>query len=71
MEEVHPMLLELSNAEVRELKQALESALRGLLDEIAHADQRAYRDMLRKRYDQLDQLQRRLDISVESDQVYA
>ena len=65
------MMLELSNVEARELKQALESALRHLLDEIAHADQRAYRDMLRERYDRLEQLNRRLDISVESDQIYA
>ncbi|WP_224247594.1 hypothetical protein [Hyalangium gracile] len=65
------MLLELSAPEARELKQALESALRQLLEEIAHADQRAYRDMLRERYDRLEQLNRRLDIPVESDSAYA
>jgi hypothetical protein len=65
------MLLELSAPEARDLKQALESALRQLLDEIAHADQRAYRDMLRERYDRMEQLNRRLDIPVESDSVYA
>jgi hypothetical protein len=65
------MLLELSAPEARDLKQSLESALRQLLDEIAHADQRAYRDMLRERYDRMEQLNRRLDIPVESDSVYA
>lgn len=65
------MLLELSPPEARDLKQALESALRKLLEEIAHADQRAYRDMLRERYDRLDQLNRRLDVSVEGESVYA
>ncbi|MFL5345142.1 MAG: hypothetical protein ACJ8AT_10120 [Hyalangium sp.] len=65
------MLLELSAPEARDLKQALEAALRQLLDEIAHADQRAYRDMLRERYDRLEQLNRRMDIPVESDSVYA
>jgi hypothetical protein len=65
------MLLELSAPEARELKQSLESALRRLLEEIAHADQRAYRDMLRERYDRLEQLNRRLDVSVEGDSVYA
>ncbi|NMO16693.1 hypothetical protein HPC49_33115 [Pyxidicoccus fallax] len=65
------MLLELSAVEARELKQALESALRVLLDEIAHADQRAYRDMLRERYDRMDQLNRRLEMSLEGNQVYA
>jgi hypothetical protein len=65
------MLLELSNPEARELKQSLESSLRRLLEEIAHADQRAYRDMLKERYERLDQLNRRLDVSVEGDPVFA
>lgn len=65
------MLLELSAVEARELKQALDSALRVLLDEIAHADQRAYRDMLRERYDRMDQLNRRLEMTLEGNQVYA
>ena len=65
------MLLELSTPEARDLKQALESALHQLLEEIAHADQRAYRDMLRERYDRMEQLNRRLDIPVDSDSVYA
>jgi hypothetical protein len=65
------MLLELSTPEARELKQALESALRQLLEEIAHADQRAYRDMLKERYDRMEQVNRRLDIPVESDTAYA
>jgi hypothetical protein len=65
------MLLELSAIEARELKQALDSALRVLLDEIAHADQRAYRDMLRERYDRMEQLNRRLEMTLEGNQVYA
>ncbi len=65
------MLLELSATEARELKQAMESTLRRLLEEIAHADQRAYRDMLRERYARMEQLNRRLNISVEEDSVYA
>jgi hypothetical protein len=65
------MLLELSELEAREMKQALDSALRTLLDEIAHADQRAYKAALRERYDRLEQLNRRLELSLESSQVYA
>ena len=65
------MLLELSTPEARELKQSLESSLRRLLEEIAHADQRAYRDMLKERYERLDQLNRRLEVSVEGDSVFA
>jgi hypothetical protein len=65
------MLLELSAPEARELKQSVESSLRRLLEEIAHADQRAYRDMLKERYERLDQLNQRLDVSVESESVFA
>jgi len=65
------MLLELSPTEARELKQAMESSLRRLLEEIAHADQRAYRDMLRERYARMEQLNRRLNLPVEDDSVYA
>ena len=65
------MLLELSSVEARELKQALDSALRVLLDEIAHADQRAFRDMLRERYERMEQLTRRLEMTLEGSQVYA
>jgi hypothetical protein len=65
------MLLEMSAPEARELKQSVESSLRRLLEEIAHADQRAYRDMLKERYERLDQLNRRLDVSVESESVLA
>lgn len=65
------MLLELSAVEAREVKQALDTALRALLEEMAHADPRAHRDLLRERYERLDQLNRRLDMSLEGEQVYA
>ncbi|MBZ4398317.1 hypothetical protein OWM54_22845 [Myxococcus sp. MISCRS1] len=65
------MLLELSEVEGRELKQALDTALRELLDEISRTDQRAYRDMLRERHDRLEQLNRRLEMSLEGNPVYA
>ena len=65
------MLLEMTAVEARELKEVLDSSLRELLDEIAHADHRAYREMLQGRYSRLEQLNRRLEASVESDQVYA
>ncbi len=65
------MLLELSAVEARELKQALDTALRSLLEEMAQAGAGAYRDLLRERYARLDQLNRRLDMSLEGDQVYA
>ena len=65
------MLLELNAEESRELKEVVDSRLRALLEEIAHADNRAYRDMLRGRYQRLEQLNHRLETSVESEQVYA
>ncbi|NOK22194.1 hypothetical protein [Corallococcus carmarthensis] len=65
------MLLELSNEESRVLKDAVDSSLRTLLDEIAHADQREFKEALRQRYDRLAALQHRLEPIVESEQVYA
>ena len=65
------MLLELTDVEARELKEVVDSSLRKLLDEIAHADHRAYREMLQARYSRLEQLNHRLGASVESEQVYA
>jgi hypothetical protein len=65
------MLLELTDVEARELKEVLDSSLRKLLDEIAHADHRAYREMLQARYNRLEQLNHRLGTSVEGEQVYA
>jgi hypothetical protein len=65
------MLLELTAVEARDLKEVLDSSLRELLDEIAHADHRAYREMLQARYDRLEQLNRRIVASAETDQVYA
>ncbi len=65
------MLLELSEVEAREMKQALDSALHTLLGELAHADQRAYQAMLRERYERLEQLNRRLELSLEGSQAYA
>lgn len=65
------MLLELTAVEARDLKEVLDASLRELLAEIDHADNRAFRQMLRERYDRLEQLNHRLGSSVESDQVYA
>jgi hypothetical protein len=65
------MLLELTAVEARELKEVLDSSLRELLAEIDHADNRAFREMLRERYDRLEQLGHKLGASVESEQVYA
>jgi len=65
------MLLELTAVEARDLKEVLDASLRELLAEIDHADNRAFRQMLRERYDRLEQLNHRLGSSVETDQVYA
>ncbi|RKG70778.1 hypothetical protein D7V80_04265 [Corallococcus sp. CA054B] len=65
------MLLELSNDESRVLKDAVDSSLEMLLDEIAQADQRELKEALHQRYERLVALQRRLEPVVESEQVYA
>jgi hypothetical protein len=65
------MLLEMNAEETRELREVMDAQLRSLLEEIAHADNRAYREMLRNRYQRLEQLHHRLGTSVESEQLYA
>lgn len=65
------MLLELSQSEAQDLKQALDGALQALLEEIAHTDQRAFREALRHRFDVLASVARRLELSLASSQVYA
>jgi hypothetical protein len=56
------MLIEMSELERRELEEVLRQHLQTLLNELAHADDRAYRRELRQRYDRLEQLQRRLSL---------
>lgn len=65
------MLLELNQAEAQDLKQALDATLQAMLQEIAHTDQRAFREALRHRYDVLERVRHRLDLSLEGSQVYA
>ena len=56
------MVVELSGAEARELKSTLDAVLHGLLNELAHTDQRAYRDELRERLARLEGVRRRLEL---------
>lgn len=65
------MLLELSNDEARVLKDAIDSSLLALLEDLAHAEHREFKEALRQRYDRLEALQRRLSLTVESEQAYA
>jgi hypothetical protein len=64
------MLLEMTAEEARELKQALDSVLSELHDEVFHTDNRNYREMLKARQQRLQEIRRRLGPSVESEQVY-
>lgn len=54
------MLHHLDTADVRLLDDILSQHLRGLLVEIAHADDRAFRDELRGRHEEVEALRRRL-----------
>jgi hypothetical protein len=65
------MLLELTNDEARVLKDAIDSALRTLMDDIANTDPRELKEALLQRHDRLQALQRKLEPAVESEQVYA
>lgn len=64
------MVVELSGAEARELKSTLDAVLHGLLNELAHTDQRAYREELRERLARLEGVRRRLDLHLAEAPVY-
>lgn len=65
------MMLELSEADARALREVLDTYLLTMLEELAHTDTRAYRDTLRERYDRLDAVRRHLDAALDGNQVYA
>jgi hypothetical protein len=54
------MTLHLTTTEVELLDEVLRQSLNGLLAEIAHADDRAFRQRLQDRHTQLDALRGRL-----------
>jgi hypothetical protein len=54
------MQLELSVLEAQDLKQALDSRIQELRDELAHTDRREFRHELRLTLDRLEEIQRRL-----------
>ncbi|HVV81590.1 MAG TPA: hypothetical protein VHE35_00880 [Kofleriaceae bacterium] len=54
------MITDLTEADLPLLDQVIGLHLKGLLAEIADADDRAYREELRKRHEQLDDLRHRL-----------
>jgi hypothetical protein len=54
------MMHHLDTDDMRLLDEVLSQHLRGLLGEIAHADDRAFRDDLRARHERIDVLRQRL-----------
>lgn len=50
------MTLELNEAELEELAQALQAEQRQLIEELAHADSRAFRAMLRAKAEKVERL---------------
>jgi hypothetical protein len=54
------MISDLTSADVLLLDEVIRQHLKGLLGEIAHADDRAYRDELRQRHEQLEDIRHRL-----------
>jgi hypothetical protein len=65
------MNLELTERQARVLNDALESFLKGLLTELVHTDDRAFRDELRQSYLELEGLRRRLEGLLSQTQAYA
>jgi hypothetical protein len=59
------MQLVLSTEEARELKNAVESDLRMLFDELAHADNREFREELKARIACMQSVERRLGAVLE------
>lgn len=55
------MNLPLEDAEVADLREALQSYTQRLRTELAHADQRHYRAMLREKLDRYERLGAKLD----------
>jgi hypothetical protein len=50
------MNLSIDEAEASALREALQTHIKQLIEEIAHADHRAYRDMLREKLARFEQL---------------
>ena len=55
------MNLDLDPVQITDLKEALHAFTKGLLGELAHADQRQYREMLREKVGRYEALLSRLD----------
>jgi hypothetical protein len=56
-----PMRLELDETELNDLREAVGVYLKSLLGELAHADQRNFRTMLREKCDRFERLAGRID----------
>ncbi len=54
------MRIDLDEGELEDLREAMEAYLKGLLTELARADQRRYRAMLKDKCDRFDRLASRL-----------
>ena len=65
------MMVELTETEVRDLMDALEVRLEGMMHELVRAENRKFRQSLRMTYDRLDRLRKRLDALLEQEQAYA
>jgi hypothetical protein len=55
--------IEVEPAEAVDLREAVDAMIHRLLDELAHADQREYRSMLRAKLARFERLAERLDQS--------
>jgi hypothetical protein len=60
----------IGNDEARELCQVVDEKLREMRMEIAHTDDRDYREDLKRRYDRLEALQRKLTIQTSAEEVF-
>jgi len=61
------MKTDLDEGELMDIREAVAAQMKELLSELAHADQRDYRAMLRAKYERLERLATRLEGSRRAD----
>jgi hypothetical protein len=59
------MKLELDRDEAEDVREVVNAALKGLAHELAHTDQREYRDYLRAKLARFERLHAELDVALE------
>lgn len=65
------MNIQIPDTDVPIVRETLEASMKRLLEEIVHADQRAYRQELKERYERLERIRREVEFAAEAANVTA